>query len=73
MEKPKAEATPINENEIRITAQGRMRNYITYATTLLQVPPFSFSYMPSMAFFFFFLAWLILYNVCLAWFVDKYS
>ncbi|KAE9446603.1 hypothetical protein C3L33_21495, partial [Rhododendron williamsianum] len=27
---------PINENEIRITTQGRMRNYITYATTLLQ-------------------------------------
>ncbi|KAH0969684.1 hypothetical protein GBA52_028476 [Prunus armeniaca] len=36
VEKPKAEAAPINENEIRITAQGRMRNYITYATTLLQ-------------------------------------
>ncbi|KAK9950006.1 hypothetical protein M0R45_005513 [Rubus argutus] len=36
VEKPKAEATPINENEIRITALGRMRNYITYATTLLQ-------------------------------------
>eukprot|EP00268_Persea_americana_P011129 TRINITY_DN1465_c0_g2_i3.p1 TRINITY_DN1465_c0_g2~~TRINITY_DN1465_c0_g2_i3.p1 ORF type:complete len:183 (+),score=31.46 TRINITY_DN1465_c0_g2_i3:314-862(+) len=35
VEKPRAE-TPINENEIRITAQGRMRNYITYATTLLQ-------------------------------------
>ncbi|KAM1180195.1 hypothetical protein ACFX2J_019129 [Malus domestica] len=35
VEKPKAEAAPINENEIRITAQGRMRNYITYATTLL--------------------------------------
>ncbi|XP_054821904.1 uncharacterized protein LOC129320464 [Prosopis cineraria] len=35
VEKPKAE-TPINENEIRITSQGRMRNYITYATTLLQ-------------------------------------
>lgn len=29
------EETPINENEIRITAQGRMRSYITYATTLL--------------------------------------
>lgn len=38
VEKPKAE-TPINENEIRITTQGRMRNYITYATTLLQVCP----------------------------------
>lgn len=36
LEKPKAE-TPINENDIRITTQGRMRNYITYATTLLQV------------------------------------
>ncbi|KAK9134436.1 hypothetical protein Syun_013766 [Stephania yunnanensis] len=35
VEKPKAD-TPINENEIRITTQGRMRNYITYATTLLQ-------------------------------------
>ncbi|RVW48839.1 hypothetical protein CK203_103551 [Vitis vinifera] len=36
VEKPRPE-TPINENEIRITAQGRMRNYITYATTLLQI------------------------------------
>ncbi|KAJ8762091.1 hypothetical protein K2173_007076 [Erythroxylum novogranatense] len=35
VEKPRPE-TPINENEIRITTQGRMRNYITYATTLLQ-------------------------------------
>ncbi|XP_057971816.1 uncharacterized protein LOC131160302 isoform X2 [Malania oleifera] len=35
VEKPK-EGTPINENEMRITTQGRMRNYITYATTLLQ-------------------------------------
>ncbi|XP_044463605.1 ribonuclease P protein subunit p25-like protein isoform X2 [Mangifera indica] len=35
LEKPKAE-TPINENDIRITTQGRMRNYITYATSLLQ-------------------------------------
>ncbi|XP_048233142.1 glycine-rich cell wall structural protein 2 isoform X2 [Ricinus communis] len=34
VEKAKAD-TPINENEIRITTQGRMRNYITYATTLL--------------------------------------
>lgn len=42
VEKPKAE-TPINENEIRITTQGRMRNYITYATTLLQVSAFSLS------------------------------
>ena len=36
VEKPRPEV-PINENEIRITTQGRMRNYITYATTLLQV------------------------------------
>ncbi|XP_042468808.1 ATP-dependent RNA helicase A-like [Zingiber officinale] len=35
VEKPREE-TPINENEIRITAQGRMRNYISYATSLLQ-------------------------------------
>ncbi|KAK9001544.1 hypothetical protein V6N11_083326 [Hibiscus sabdariffa] len=35
VEKPKAE-TPINENELRITAQGRMRNYISYAITLFQ-------------------------------------
>ncbi|RAL47402.1 hypothetical protein DM860_013367 [Cuscuta australis] len=35
VEKPRAE-TPIAENEIRITSQGRMRNYITYAMTLLQ-------------------------------------
>lgn len=35
VEKPKAEIL-INENEIRITTQGRMRNYITYATTILQ-------------------------------------
>ncbi|KAL6493008.1 hypothetical protein OROGR_032767 [Orobanche gracilis] len=35
VEKPKGE-TPIAENEIRITSQGRMRSYITYALTLLQ-------------------------------------
>ncbi|KAJ4966628.1 hypothetical protein NE237_018477 [Protea cynaroides] len=35
VEKPRLD-TPINENEIRITTQGRMRNYITYATSLLQ-------------------------------------
>ncbi|XP_057473572.1 uncharacterized protein LOC130761981 isoform X1 [Actinidia eriantha] len=35
VEKPKPEV-PINENEIRITAQGLVRNYISYATTLLQ-------------------------------------
>lgn len=36
VEKPRAE-THIDENEIRITSQGRMRSYITYAMTLLQV------------------------------------
>ncbi|XAR60989.1 hypothetical protein NMG60_11034556 [Bertholletia excelsa] len=35
VEKPKPEA-PINENEIRITAQGLVRNYISYASSLLQ-------------------------------------
>ncbi|GAA0161943.1 endoribonuclease [Lithospermum erythrorhizon] len=35
VEKPKVE-TPMAENEIRITSQGRMRSYITYAMTLLQ-------------------------------------
>lgn len=35
VEKPKPES-PVNENEIRITSQGLVRNYITYATTLLQ-------------------------------------
>lgn len=40
VEKPRAEQ-PIDENEIRITSQGRMRNYITYAIGLLQVFYFS--------------------------------
>ncbi|CAA2934102.1 protein FAM98A-like isoform X1 [Olea europaea var. sylvestris] len=35
VEKPKPEL-PINENEIRITSQGLVRNYISYATNLLQ-------------------------------------
>ena len=35
-EKPKAN-TPIDENEIQITSQGRMRNYITYDMSLLHV------------------------------------
>ncbi|XP_051149916.1 uncharacterized protein LOC127264426 isoform X2 [Andrographis paniculata] len=35
VEKPKEESQ-IDENEIRITSQGRMRNYIAYAMTLLQ-------------------------------------
>jgi hypothetical protein len=36
VEKPREE-TPLGPNEIRITAQGRPRNYITYALALLQV------------------------------------
>ncbi|MCO5581145.1 hypothetical protein L7F22_035023 [Adiantum nelumboides] len=35
VEKPRSD-TPISENEIRITTLGKMRNYITYATSLLQ-------------------------------------
>ncbi|XP_012835739.1 PREDICTED: ribonuclease P protein subunit p25-like protein [Erythranthe guttata] len=35
---PKPES-PVNENEIRITSQGLLRNYITYAITLLQFLP----------------------------------
>ncbi|GMH20421.1 hypothetical protein Nepgr_022262 [Nepenthes gracilis] len=35
VEKPKPES-PINENEIRVTTQGLIRNYISYATSLLQ-------------------------------------
>jgi len=35
VEKPKVDQN-IGQNEIRVTAQGKMRNYITYATSLLQ-------------------------------------
>uniref|UniRef100_A0A7N0R9N4 DNA/RNA-binding protein Alba-like domain-containing protein n=2 Tax=Kalanchoe fedtschenkoi TaxID=63787 RepID=A0A7N0R9N4_KALFE len=35
VEKPRPDS-PIDANEIRITSQGRMRSYITYAMTLLQ-------------------------------------
>ncbi|XP_044461958.1 ribonuclease P protein subunit p25-like isoform X3 [Mangifera indica] len=35
VEKPRTE-TAISENELRITAQGRLRNYISYAISLLQ-------------------------------------
>jgi hypothetical protein len=37
VERPWNEST-IEENEIRITAQGLIRNYVSYATSLLQVP-----------------------------------
>lgn len=50
VEKPKTD-TPIDENEIRITSQGRMRNYITYAMSLLHV----FLFVSQFFFFFFFL------------------
>jgi hypothetical protein len=38
VEKPRPNAAAISENEIRITTQGLIRNYVTYATSLLQVP-----------------------------------
>lgn len=38
VEKPRPESV-INENEIRITSQGLIRNYVSYATSLLQVNP----------------------------------
>lgn len=39
VERPRPESA-IEENEIRITAQGLIRNYVTYATSLLQVRVF---------------------------------
>ncbi|KAK3415254.1 ribonuclease P protein subunit p25-like protein [Eucalyptus grandis] len=36
VERPRRAAEPVRENEIRITAQGLIRNYIGYASTLLQ-------------------------------------
>ncbi|XP_042053529.1 RNA-binding protein FUS-like [Salvia splendens] len=35
VQKPKPDS-PVNENQIRITSQGFVRNYLTYASTLLQ-------------------------------------
>lgn len=35
VERPKAE-TAINQNEIRVTTQGLIRNYVSYASSLLQ-------------------------------------
>lgn len=43
VEKPKTE-TAISENELRITAQGRLRNYISYAISLLEVFIYLFIY-----------------------------
>ena len=41
VEKPRdaSSAPAMEQNEVRITSIGRMRNYITYATSLFQVPP----------------------------------
>ncbi|XP_042380857.1 protein FAM98A-like isoform X2 [Zingiber officinale] len=36
IEKPRPESVGINDNEIRITSQGLIRNYVNYATSLLQ-------------------------------------
>ena len=37
VEKPRPQSAAIGENEIRITTQGLIRNYVNYATSLLQV------------------------------------
>lgn len=37
VEQRKTEQPTIQENEVRIMAAGKMRNYISYATTLLTV------------------------------------
>lgn len=51
VQKPKID-NPIKENEIRITTQGRLRNYITYATNLLlQVPRLSFFHSTNLRIF----------------------
>ena len=46
VEQRKTEQPSIQENEVRIMAAGKMRNYISYATTLLTVrqPPRSTLY-----------------------------
>jgi hypothetical protein len=46
VEQRKTEQPSIQENEVRIMAAGKMRNYISYATTLLTVrqPPNSTLY-----------------------------
>ncbi|KAG6529083.1 hypothetical protein ZIOFF_011277 [Zingiber officinale] len=36
VEKPRPESAAISENEIRITSQGLIRNYVNYASSLLQ-------------------------------------
>ncbi|KAL5997016.1 hypothetical protein ACLOJK_007942 [Asimina triloba] len=46
VEKPRPEKA-INENEIRITTQGLIRNYISYATSLLQYDVMSWTFSGS--------------------------
>ena len=43
VEQRKTEQPTIQENEVRIMAAGKMRNYISYATTLLTVQPLYYS------------------------------
>lgn len=46
VEQRKTEQPSIQENEVRIMAAGKMRNYISYATTLLTVRYTSFMFFP---------------------------
>ncbi|KAG6787353.1 hypothetical protein POTOM_008992 [Populus tomentosa] len=46
VEKPKPES-PINENEIRITSGGPLRNYISYGTSLLQVGSYDYHFVET--------------------------
>ena len=69
VEKPRPEE-PINENEIRITAQGLIRNYISYATTLLQVsklPYFFFNHTCSFLNFLGLFFWQKMFTCFLIW------
>ena len=48
VEQRKTEQPSIQENEVRIMAAGKMRNYISYATTLLTVRHIDFlSFHPA--------------------------
>uniref|UniRef100_A0A453HB81 Uncharacterized protein n=1 Tax=Aegilops tauschii subsp. strangulata TaxID=200361 RepID=A0A453HB81_AEGTS len=48
VERPRPESA-IAENEIRITAQGLIRNYVSYATSLLQVRSPAAAPVPSVS------------------------
>ncbi len=37
LESTKLENEPVNANEVRLTGQGKMKNYIEYAVSLLEV------------------------------------